>query len=254
VPKVSIVTIVQDHAGGLSNTYESLATQLFEDWEMIIIVGKSRDSTLNVSHALQHLDKRVRVIAQSGIGIYTAMNQGIENSLGEYLWFMNAGDEFASNEVLSTAIGLISVSQVGLVIGGSQITKENFTKIYSFPPRNVSAFNFSFSRRGCCHQAMIFKSDIIRELGGYVTDYKLANDFELILRVIQRAGATRVPMVFATVEPGGVSELGILLVLEEKNHIRSAFFQRMSISLLSLMWTYAAISKYVFYRQFNKGI
>jgi putative colanic acid biosynthesis glycosyltransferase len=254
VPKVSIVTIVKDHAGGLSNTYESLAKQLFEDWEMIIIVGQSRDSTLNVAQALQHLDNRVRAIAQSGLGIYTAMNQGIENSLGEYVWFMNAGDRFASNEVVKHAIALISVSQVGLVIGGSQITKENFSKIYSFPARKVSVFNFSFSRRGGCHQAMIFKSDIIRELGGYATDYKLANDFELILKVIQRAGAIRVPMVFATVEPGGVSELEILLVLEEKNHIRSAFFQRKSILLLSLIWTYAAVSKNVFHRHFNKGV
>lgn len=254
MPKISIVTIVKDHARGLTETYKSVTKQSFEDWEMLIVVGQSSDSTLSVAQSIGSMDTRVRVVAQTGLGIYAAMNEGVEHALGEFVWFMNAGDEFAENEVMNCGLQLILDFQVGLVIGGCQIRDLNSYRVYSFSSRKVSPLQFSFSRRGGCHQSMIFKTDIIRDLGGYVDEYKLANDFELILRVIDKAGAVRVPQVFATVEPGGVSELGILLVLKEKNQIRNAFFNSKWIDLMSLIWTFAAISKNITRRQLNKHL
>ena len=249
--KISIVTIVKDHAKGLSDTFSSLTNQSFQDWEMIIVVGESRDLTLTTAQNLKLMDVRVRVITQTGLGIYTAMNEGTENARGEFIWFMNAGDEFAGSEVLESGFEAISVSDVGLVIGGWQIQSKNRYRVFSYSPRKISTLYFAFSRRGGCHQAMIFRTDQLRELGGYISSYRLANDFELILRVIKCYEAIRVPQVYATVEPGGVSQKGIFLVHTEKNQIRRAFFRSRTINLMSLVWTFAAKSKLLFRQILN---
>ena len=82
---VSIITIVKDHALGLRETYSSLAEQKYNDWEMLIVVGASKDSTLQIAKEIASNDSRIKVIEQAGLGIYGAMNEGIQNTGGAIL-------------------------------------------------------------------------------------------------------------------------------------------------------------------------
>lgn len=243
MPSVSIVTVVKDHAVGLSNTYESAASQNFRDWEMLVVVGISSDSTLATALDLESRDSRVHVVEQNGLGIYTAMNEGIEKAHTDLIWFMNAGDKFAGRTVLAIGVQAMLNSTAGLVIGGYEIESDADHQFFSFASKTISTLNFAFTRRGGCHQAMIFRTNILRELGGFTSNFRLANDFELVLKVIDRDGAIRVPDIFARVEPGGVSDKGILLVHKEKNQIRKVFFNNFGVDLLSLLWTFLASSK-----------
>jgi len=249
---VSIVTIVKNHAAGLSNTYKSTASQDFSDWEMLVVVGNSNDSTLATAQEIKSNDARVQVIEQNGLGIYTAMNQGIEKARTDLIWFMNAGDEFADATALGVGVQAILNANVGLVIGGYKIAVEGNHRVFSFASKPISTLHFAFTRRGGCHQAMIFRTEILRDLGGFTCNFRLANDFELVLKVIERAGAIRVPDVFAKVEPGGVSDQGILLVHREKNQIRKLFFKSHGINLLSLTWALMASSKIIVRQALNR--
>jgi glycosyltransferase involved in cell wall biosynthesis len=212
---------------------------------MLVVVGNSSDSTLATAQEIKSKDARVQVIEQNGLGIYTAMNQGIEQARTDLIWFMNAGDEFADVTALNVGIQAMFNANVGLVIGGYKIADEGNHRVFSFASKPVSTLDFAFTRRGGCHQAMIFRTEILRELGGFTSNFRLANDFELVLKVIERTGAIRVPDIFAKVEPGGVSDQGILLVHREKNQIRKLFFQNFGINLASLTWTLMASSKVV---------
>ncbi len=242
---ISIVTIVKDHAVALLNTYESAANQNFTDWEMLVVVGKSNDSTLATAQDIKNKDARVQVMKQNGLGIYNAMNQGIKKARADLIWFMNAGDEFADATALDVGVQAMLNTNVGLIVGGYKIVNEGNHQVFSFASRPISTLDFAFTRRGGCHQAMIFRTEILRDLGGFTSNFRLANDFELVLKVIERAGAIRVPDVFAKVEPGGVSDQGILLVHREKNQIRKLFFKNFGINLLSLAWTLMASSKFI---------
>lgn len=246
---VSIVTIVKDDATGLQKTFDSLVEQDYVDWEMLIVVGKSVDFTAEIARKYANSDPRIKAIEQSGLGIFEAMNQGIENAKGEFIWFMNAGDKFADVHVLRGAVEEILKIRAGVVIGGYRIQGTNDGKTFARSRKVISDFHFAFSRRGGCHQAMIFRVSLVRELGGYNTRYSLNSDFDLVLRVIRRCGALRVPQTFAEIEPGGIADQNIFKVHSEKHRIRKTYFGSANpVILLSWAWTFAARTKIILRR------
>lgn len=248
--QVSIITVVKDHLIGLKYTHESLLKQTFLDWEMIIVVGDSSDGTLAFARSLQCEDPRVRLIEQSGSGIYDAMNEGLSVAVGIYTWFMNAGDKFASGLILTRAVNEIAKSEVGLVIGGHQI--EGGTQHYSHRYRqgNMTAIHFAFNRGGGCHQAMIFRTAILKEIGGFNVSYSLASDFDLVIKVIKKSRATRISEICASIEPGGIADRKIFQVHQQKHQIRRRLLGGRFIFTASLIWTILArikiLLRYVF--------
>ena len=249
---VSIITVVKDHATGLEMTYGSLLEQTLNAWEMIVVVGSSQDNTLFVARELQASDSRIRIIEQEGTGIYSAMNQGIESVDGEFTWFMNAGDRFATSSVLAHAVEEISKSGTGIVIGGYQISGGSSDKTFNYPSGNVTTLVFAFNRRGGCHQAMIFRTQILRDFGGFNTSYSLAGDFDLVLKVIKKVKAWRVSEVYASIEPGGRADQGIYLVHRQKHQIRRNLLGGPVVLIASLLWSGLATTKIVLSRFLKK--
>ena len=243
--KVSVITIVKDNLNGLKNTHESLLSQSFQDWEMIIVVGDSSDGTLTFAKTLQGEDPRLRLIEQKGTGIYEAMNEGLGIAVGVYAWFMNAGDKFTSETILKAAVNEITKNDFGLVIGSHQIqgSTQNFRNRY--PAGEVTAVNFAFNRGGGCHQAMIFRTAILKEIGGFNLYYSLASDFDLVIRLIKISRVTRVSEVYADIEPGGIADQKIFQVHHEKHQIRVRLLGGMSIFIASSIWTFLARTRIV---------
>jgi putative colanic acid biosynthesis glycosyltransferase len=243
VALVSVITIVKDHPLGLRETFASLSEQDFLDWELLIIVGPSQDSTLATAREMATSGRDVKVIEQLGSGIYGAMNEGIRKAKGEFVWFMNAGDKFADCDVLSSAVDEITKTEAGVVIGGYRLNR-TVQKDRSFPSGKLSAFKFAFNRRGGCHQAMIFRQKSLRNVGEYDPTHSLASDFELVLKVIKSAGAFRVSKVFASIEPGGVADKNIFQVHFQKHQIRKSIFgNNPMVTLLSWSWSVMASAK-----------
>jgi len=238
MPAVSVITVVKDHLSGLKDTYASLLEQDFTDWQMIIIDGQSKDGTLIMARELALNDSRVKVEEQVSVGIYGAMNEGISLANSEFSWFMNAGDKFASPLAMNHGIAQIFDGSVGVVVGGYQLEIKNIVKTYQFSSRKLTPLNFAFNRRGGCHQAMIFRTKKLVEVGGYDTSYTLASDFDLVLKVIMNSGGKRVPEVFARIEPGGRSDQGIHLVHKEKHAIRNNLLGGSKVLIASFVWTF----------------
>ncbi len=241
--KVSVITIVKNHKLGLRSTYVSLKSQSFSDWEMYIVHGPSSDGTENYARGLAASDSRIHAIEQQSIGIYTAMNEGISAATGEFIWFMNAGDCFADDGILNRAVLEMAQLEVGLLVGGYKILDGVGRRSYSFSRKVVTPFSFAFNRRGGCHQAMLFRTSTLKSLGGFDISYSLASDFDLVIKIMKESGAHRVDEIYATVEPGGVADLGLFQVYKEKHDIRRLHFHSPFIGLLSAAWTFAASSK-----------
>jgi glycosyltransferase involved in cell wall biosynthesis len=103
--KISVITICKDCINDIQPTMESIFNQTYKNIESIVIDGESFDGTQE--YLIDHRDKIAVMISESDSGIYDAMNKGVIHATGEYLIFMNAGDRFRDNMVLSNVIDQI---------------------------------------------------------------------------------------------------------------------------------------------------
>ena len=98
--KISVITVCYNDAENLRKTLASIASQTARrDIEHIVIDGGSKDETKILLEGNKEIDKW---ISEADKGLYDAMNKGIAMASGEYLWFMNAGDVFYSDNVYNS--------------------------------------------------------------------------------------------------------------------------------------------------------
>lgn len=242
MPQVSIITVVKNNADGLRLTLESAQTQDFLDWELVIVYGKSEDSTISVAKNYVDKDSRIKLVEQDGSGIYQAMNLGIENSSSEFLWFMNSGDCFIHFNSLRQGVEELAKTNHGFVVGSYKIRFDSRT--FKLKERELTQLRLAISRRGGCHQAMIFRKSAVDLHFGFNTSYALASDYDLCLKLIKSHGAKCIPTTLALVEPDGISDKNLEVMHLEKAAIRRKTFQGKPVHILiGWLWRKAASMK-----------
>ena len=91
MPKLTIITIVYNNVRDVERTINSVLNQTYQNIEYIIIDGQSTDGTLAVIE--KYRSKISKIISERDKGIYDAMNKGLAMATGDYVLFMNSGDE-----------------------------------------------------------------------------------------------------------------------------------------------------------------
>ena len=251
-PGVAIITIVKNNERGLEATLDSILRQSYENWVLFIIVGESSDSTLDVAERFADFETRADLVIQGDSGIYEAMNLG-SKKVGEnskYIIYMNAGDQFRDSLALNTLVCAIEKKKVGVVIGGYQIKNG---KTYSQKSGKLSQMRFTFTRRGGCHQSMIYSAKILKTLNYYNLDFGIASDHDLTLRALKISKGYRIPDIVSIVEGNGISDNNLSKLHYEKQEIRGRHFGRRSIiTLIGILWKNAYIAKKLLGGKFQK--
>lgn len=98
IPKLSVITVTYNAGAVLEKTLQSLFSQAFDDFELIIIDANSTDDTIEIIR--QYSDEIEYWISEADDGIYDAMNKGLAAAKGEYVQFLNAGDYYSDKRVL----------------------------------------------------------------------------------------------------------------------------------------------------------
>jgi putative colanic acid biosynthesis glycosyltransferase len=96
--RYSIITVCRNNLNGLQRTCESIEAQSFSDFEWIVIDGASTDGT--VEFMTNKVQDNISFFSEPDEGLYDAMNKGIDKASGDYLIFMNSGDQFMSGNSL----------------------------------------------------------------------------------------------------------------------------------------------------------
>lgn len=195
-PIFSVITVTLNNIDGLIKTHTSLNAQNFENYEWIVIDGKSIDRTLEF---LKTTD--AHSISEKDSGIYDAMNKGIERATGDYLIFMNAGDIFASVETLQTISETITAESPDFIYGDALEIFEG-VDVYK---RSRDIF---FLPQGMIthHQSMVYNRQALKNLR-YDLNYKIASDYDLTWRFT--TDLTKISYISTPLclfESGGVSE------------------------------------------------
>ena len=209
-PHISIITVVRNGAADLARTIDSIRRQNYPCLEYVVIDGASTDGTLDV--AKDNADIIDVFISEPDAGIYDAMNKGINRSRGEYLLFLNAGDELV---VDLNALSPILAEGCSMIYGKANMLHEDGTLSYvkGKPLKSISKL---IRGTPLCHQAIFYRRDSI---GFYNTCYSIIADrvltFELLKRVgLQQTKFMDVPIV--NYYEGGFSRKNISVWLKEE--------------------------------------
>ncbi len=208
-PMFSILMVSLNPGGKLAETMESVVRQSYRDYEVIVKDGGSGDGSLEALRAYlerQGCRDRVRILEQPDTGIYEGMNQATRAARGEYLYFLNCGDSFASDQALARAAAEIRSA------GREFCSRIFYGDIYDALRGQVVASNphmddFACYRNVPCHQACIYHHSLFEERG-YEPGYRVRADYEHFLWCYFRRDARPryIPVTLASYEGGGFSE------------------------------------------------
>lgn len=98
MPLLSIITITYNAEKFIERTIKSIENQSDKDFEYIIIDGNSTDNTLKIIDNYKNLI--TTLVTEKDKGLYDAMNKGLRLSMGDFVWFINAGDEISDKDFI----------------------------------------------------------------------------------------------------------------------------------------------------------
>jgi glycosyltransferase involved in cell wall biosynthesis len=180
-PKISLITVCFNAEKVLEQSLQSAMMQDFQDFEFVIIDACSKDKTLEIAEKFK--SKIGYLISEKDNGIYDAMNKGIQAAKGEWLYFLNAGDSFYNNKVLSSIFTSKINNQTEFIYGKVQ-TKNEPTGIDYITGEPIELKDF-YTKYPICHQATFSKKALFTEIGLFDTKYKLAADTEWFARLFK---------------------------------------------------------------------
>lgn len=172
---ISIVTVCYNAQNCLEKTIQSIISQKFSDKEYIVIDGNSKDNT---SLIFQKYRSDIDVlISEKDNGIYNAMNKGIDLATGEWIIFMNAGDMFVNNEVLTNVAENLK-PDFDVVYGDILVNKNGNLVVKEAPSiiKNIHRMPF-------CHQAVFTRSDLLQKYH-FDEKYSLSSDYKFFKKLI----------------------------------------------------------------------
>lgn len=208
----SIITITYNNLSGLKKTAQSVLSQTYKDYEWIIIDGASKDETPNFLETLNTIK-----VSEPDQGIYDAMNKGLERGQQDYVIFMNAGDVFASEDILEKLSAIIEQQDSPDFIYGPALEERKDKEPVLKPANDIKNLFWGMVTH---HQAMLYKISLCENLR-YDTSYQIAADYDFTCRFIEKAETTfKTDFPICLFESGGVSQISVKQGRNEQYMIR----------------------------------
>ncbi len=207
---ISIITATYNSGATLRDTFESVLSQTYKDIEYIVVDGKSKDNTLDIVREYEpRFGGRMRWISEPDKGLYDAMNKGIAMATGDIIGILNSDDFYTSNDVLEKVAK--TVTDVDAVYGDIHyVNHDNLNRCVRY--YSSKGFRRWKMRLGFmpAHPSFYCRRRIYQLYGCFDTDFKVAADFEQLLRLIfiNRISTQYIPMDFVTMRTGGASSSG----------------------------------------------
>lgn len=211
--KISVITATYNSAATIEDTLRSVLGQTYGNIEHIVVDGKSTDDTLAIVKSYADRYRRrgleLKWISEPDRGIYDAMNKGINLACGEIVGLLNSDDFFTSPSVLERVAG--EFGNIDAVYGDIHYVMpgrlDKCVRYYSSKNFRRERMRMGFMP---AHPSFYCRRDIYREYGLFDIDFKIAADFEQLLRLIyiNKIRTRYIPLDFVTMRTGGASSSG----------------------------------------------
>lgn len=212
LPRLSIVIATYNAARTLERCIESIISQSFSSWELLIIDGGSTDGTVDIIKGYaEHIGYWH---SRHDQGIYDAWNQGLAHVRGEYVCFLGADDAFYSEAALARLFAEADKGQFDLITSQGCV----------HDPRTGRQLLFggpwSYARVGrrmvVCHPGMLHRADLFTRFGNFDSSYRIAGDLDFLLRLPANIRTMHIDVTSVLIEAAGISRTNILQRLAEQ--------------------------------------
>lgn len=212
--RVSLITVCLNAASTIATCLKSVESQTHPDIEHIIVDGGSRDDTVSI---VKRYGNRVSALTSGrDAGIYDAMNRGLKMAQGDMVAYLNADDLYADDRCVQAMAEAISVSGTDSAFADisyvQKLAPTERVRCWKSGPFKPGAFARGWAPP---HTAFFAKREALLELGGFDLRYRLASDFDLMMRAmeIKRLTTTYVPKELVLMRLGGATNVSLRNVL-----------------------------------------
>jgi len=222
--KISIITVVHNNKATIQDAMNSVLSQEYDDLEYIVVDGASTDGTVEVikDTVKRYPERSIEVISEKDNGIYDAMNKGIRLAAGDVVGLLNADDVYADNLVLKKVAGafadpLIDSCYADLVY----VDKFDMDKVIRYW-KSCDYQDGLFSKGWAPpHPTFFVRKKVYEKYGVFDLDYKLAADFELMVRFFAkyRIPSVYIPNVLVKMRLGGATNKSIVNIIKQNLEI-----------------------------------
>ncbi|MFC3199657.1 glycosyltransferase family 2 protein [Parapedobacter deserti] len=219
-PTLTVITVVYNNVRDIERTIASVVQQTYPAIEYLIIDGGSTDGTVDVIRRYE--DRVAAWVSEPDKGIYDAMNKGLAMANGEYVLFMNSGDEIYSPNTVAEVFG--SAPGADIYYGETEMYDEHWESLglrrHAIPER----FTWRSFRYGMniSHQAIYIRRAIT---GPYDLQYQLSADIDWIIRAAKQAKTiVNTRRIVAKYLVGGMSKKRHWRSLRERFRIFSKYY------------------------------
>ncbi len=204
--RLSIITVVYNGADTIESTIQSVIQNRNPQLEYIVVDGGSSDGTLEkIQDNAEFIDTWV---SDRDRGLYDAMNKGMALAKGEFIWFINSGDQLASNDTVKNLLPDLDET-TDIVYGEVMIINENGKELGTRSalttqhlPQKLDINSLQYGMT-VCHQGFIVRKSITQM-------YRLDNlcaDIEWVIECIKRSRKSKkVNYILAKYLAGGISK------------------------------------------------
>jgi len=210
----TVVMPAYNAAAYLAQTIESVLSQSFTDFELLIIDDGSTDNTAVIAENYRQKDKRVKLFIQSNQGVSATRNQGIESSSSQYIAFIDADDQwFPDNLALhyehlekNPDLGVSYAKVEFLTPDGKHTGKIAKGRLTELQPEH-----FLYDNPTMTASNLVVRRQVFQEIGCFDCNMNYSEDLDFLFRVAcshwKIQGINRVLLGYRTTQGGLSSQL-----------------------------------------------
>ncbi|UFS55394.1 glycosyltransferase [Comamonadaceae bacterium M7527] len=222
--KISVITVSYNSAPTIADTVHSVASQKHTDIEHLVIDGLSIDDTVKVVKANRH--PNLVLSSEKDMGIYDAMNKGLDRATGDIIGFLNADDFYADAEVLTrVAQAFESDPSIEACFGDLVYVSEDNRKVVRYW-KSRPYVKGSFAHGWCpAHPTFYIRRTALNRLGQFDLNYRLAADAEFMMRYLELGAvkSTYIPHIQVRMRLGGATNQSWRNIVRQNREILHAF-------------------------------
>ncbi|WP_461788844.1 glycosyltransferase family 2 protein [Pedobacter sp.] len=219
-PKLSVITIVYNNAKDIERTMLSVLNQTYGNIEYIVIDGASTDGTLAIIK--KHEDRLAKLVSEKDSGIYDAMNKGLALATGDYVLFMNSGDEIYDPATVERVFA--TAPNADIYYGETEMYDENWKSLGRRRHQAPETFTWRSFKYGMSisHQAIYIRRSLTEP---YNLTYKYSADIDWIIKIAKKASSiVNTHLYVAKYLVGGISKKKHSESLKERFQIFNNYY------------------------------